>query len=276
VDEPAEKAGLRTAWGRVADVYESMWAARTVPFTAAGLDFLDPPAGGDGLDVGCGPGDTTVALAQRLAPGRARGVDFAPAMVERARARFGEREDVSFDVDDAERLSLADASVDVLSCSFGLMYCYDPRAALQSARRVLRPGGRMLQVVWGPAPRVWFVPVIELIETRAAYFSAVCPMMFFFGLPGVMPRMIADAGMEPEGTTTVEGRMRFADAAEAVEAAVLGGPLAGLFLNRLEAGAQAEVREALTAHVESLAERDGSGISLPAEVVAAIGRVSGP
>jgi SAM-dependent methyltransferase len=184
-------------------------------------------------------------------------------MVERATARFGGREGVSFAVDDAERLSLPDGAVDVVSCSFGLMYCYDARAALSGAARVLRPGGRMLQVVWGPAKAVWFVPVIELIETRAAYFSAVCPMMFFYGLPGVLPRMIAEAGMEPGDPITIPGRMRFADAAEAVDAAVLGGPLAGLFVNRLDAGAQAEVREALTAHVESLAERDGAGISLP-------------
>ena len=88
------------------------------------------------------------------------------------------------------------------------MYFYDARAAIRGAARVLRPGGRMLQVVWGPAPRVWFVPVIELIETRAAYFSAVCPMMFFYGLPGVLPRMIEEAGMEPGGVNSIPGRMR--------------------------------------------------------------------
>jgi ubiquinone/menaquinone biosynthesis C-methylase UbiE len=273
MEEPAEKTGLRNAWGRVAQVYEGMWAARTAPFTAAGLDLLDAPAGAEGLDVACGPGDTTAALAERIAPGGARGIDFSPAMVERARERFGGRDDIRFDADDAEGLSLPDASVDVLTCSFGLMYCYDARSALQSAARVLRPGGRMLQVVWGPAPRVWFVPVIELVETRAAYFSAVCPMMFFYGLPGVLPRMIAEAGMEMAGSTTIAGRMRFADAAEAAEAAILGGPLAGLFVNRLDPAAQGEVREAMTAHVASVAEPDEVGISLPAEVVAAVGRV---
>ncbi len=54
---------------------------------------------------------------------------------------------------------------------------------------------------------------------------------------------------------------------------MLGGPLAGLFVNRLDDDARAEVREALTVHVESLAEPDGPGISLPAEVVAAVGTV---
>jgi hypothetical protein len=114
-----------------------------------------------------------------------------------------------------------------------------------------------------------------LIETRAEYYSAVCPMMFFFGLPGVLPRMIAEAGMEPGEPRSVGGRMRFPDAARAVEAAVHGGPPAGLFGNRLDAAAQAEVREALTTHVESLAEPDGAGISLPAEVVAVVGTVPG-
>lgn len=275
MDEPAEKAGLRTAWGRVADVYEALWAARTAPFTAAGLDLLDPPGGGEGVDVACGPGDTAVALAERMAPGRTRGLDFSPAMIERARARFGDRGGLAFEVDDAERLSLAEGSVDVLTCSFGLMYCYDARAALACATRALRPGGAMLQVVWGPAPEVWWVPVLDLIESRAAYYSAVCPMMFFYGLPGVLPRMMAEAGLQDVETAPVGGRMAFADAREAADAAILGGPLAGLFLNRLDRDAQEEVREALTAHVEALAQPDGDGVTVPAAVLAAVGRRPG-
>jgi hypothetical protein len=98
-------------------------------------------------------------------------------------------------------------------------------------------------------------------------------MMFFFGLPGVLPRMIAEAGMEPRDAVAISSRMPFADADEAVAAAIAGLPLAGLFANRLDAAAQAEVREAMRAHVESLAEPDGDGITLPAEVVVAVGRV---
>jgi ubiquinone/menaquinone biosynthesis C-methylase UbiE len=274
MDEPAEKTGLRTAWGRVADVYEGMWATRTAPFTAIGLDLLDPPRGAEGLDVACGPGATTAALAARIRPGAARGVDFAPSMVDRATARFGHIDGLSFAVDDAERLSGPDDAVDVLTCSFGLMYCYDARAALRSAARVLRPGGRMLQVVWGAAPEVWWVPVIELVETRAEYFSSVCPMMFFYGLPGVLTRMISEAGMEAVAEATIDGRMHFDDAEAAVETAIQGGPLAGLFSNRLDADDRTEVRERLRDHVESRAEPvEGGGISLPAQVVSCVGRV---
>lgn len=275
MDEPAEKAGLRTAWGRVADVYEDMWAVRTAQFSAVGLDLVGPPAGGDGVDVACGPGLSTVALAERLQGGSALGVDFAPEMVRRATERFGGRPGVAFAVDDAERLSLPTASADVVTCSFGLMYCYDARSALESAARVLRPGGTMLQVVWGRAAAVWFVPVIDLIESRAEYYSAVCPMMFFYGLPGVMERLAGEVGLDAVATRTIEGSMRFPSAEAAAEAAIHGGPLAGLYRNRLGPQAQAEVREELLAHIARVGATDADGIELPAEVALAVARRPG-
>jgi ubiquinone/menaquinone biosynthesis C-methylase UbiE len=263
VEEPAEKTGLRTAWGRVADTYDGMWAGRTTHITARGLDLLAPAPGSRGVDVACGPGLTTLALAERLGDGEALGVDFAPEMVARARELAGATPGVTFAEDDAEHLSLAPDSADVLTCSFGLMYCYDAKAALLSAARTLRPGGRMLQIVWGRAAAVWWVPVIELIETRAAYFSAVCPMMFFYGLPGVLPRMVDEAGLELVIAETLAATMEFGSPAEAVETAILG-PLAGIFRNRLTPEAQAEVRAALLDHVESLAAPVEGGIALPA------------
>ncbi|MBJ7456892.1 MAG: class I SAM-dependent methyltransferase [Thermoleophilia bacterium] len=268
--EPAEKNGLRTAWGRVADAYGEMWAGRTAHITDAALGALAPEAGAEAVDVACGPGSTTVALADRLRGGHALGVDFAPEMVARAQERFGGRTDVAFAVDDAERLVLAPESVDVLTCSFGLMYCYDAAAALHCAARTLRPGGRMMQVVWGRAADVWWVPVIELIETRAQYFSAVCPMMFFYGLPGVMPRMVDEAGLDLIEHATLATEMAFPAVDDAVEAAIQGAPLAGLFNHRLDADSQAEVREAMRVHVDAIARPAAEGIRLPAQAAVTV------
>jgi ubiquinone/menaquinone biosynthesis C-methylase UbiE len=268
MDEPAEKIGLRNAWDRVAGAYADLWANRTAHISEHGLDLLAPASGSCAIDVACGPGHTTVALADRLGGGSVVGVDFAPAMVDRAAARFGDRPGVAFAVDDAEGLAREPGSVDVLTCHFGLMYCYDARAAMASAARTLRPDGRMLQVVWGRAPAVWWAPVIALIETRAEYFSAVCPMMFFYGLPGVMPRMVGEAGLELIEHETWEARMAFRDVDDAVATAIHGAPLAGLFAHRLGPEAQQEVREAMRAHVQDIAApgADG-GITLPAEAV---------
>ena len=159
----------------------------------------------------------------------------------------------------------------MVSCSFGLMYCYDARAAVAEMARVLRPGGRMLLVVWGRAPGVWWVPVIELIESRAEYYATICPLIFFYGMPGVLERMMKEGGLDLVAGETVEGRMRFSSTDEAVAAAIHGGPLAGLFENRLGPAAQDEVRHALRAHIEAIATPDAEGVSLPAQVVLAVG-----
>jgi ubiquinone/menaquinone biosynthesis C-methylase UbiE len=273
--EPSEKIGMRNAWGRVATAYDELWAERTSLFTNAGLDLLDPPLDATGLDVGCGPGHTAAALALRLPEGATIGVDFASSMVERARERWWAVPRLDFDLDDAEHLSHPDASFDVVTSSFTLMYCYDALAAVAQVARVLRPNGRALLLVWGPHQHVWWSPVIDIIERRAAYFSAVCPMMFFYGLPGVLSRMLEQMGLIVEAAETFDSPMRYADVHEAVSAAVLAGPLAGLFQNRLDDDAKASGWQEMTEHVTARATRSPDGITLPAQVLAVVARKAG-
>lgn len=264
-DEPAEKAGMRNAWGNVAVTYDEMFAARMTHLTDRGLDLLAPEPHWDGLDVACGPGLTTSALAERLPKGRTLGVDFAAPMIARASERFS-NPGLSFAVDDAEHLSQPSMTFGAVTCSFGLMYCYDARSALQHMARVLSPGGRLMVLVWGRAARVWWSPVIELIETRAEYYASVCPMMFFYGLPGVLGRMVAEAGLSVTNDEIIDERMAFPSIDEAVQSAILGGPLAGLYANRLDDEQQRDVRRLLTDHVSGLAETSGGDVLLPAEI----------
>jgi ubiquinone/menaquinone biosynthesis C-methylase UbiE len=264
-EESVEKAGLRNAWGRVAVAYDELYAERTAHLTGRGLDLLAPDSQWDGLDIACGPGLTTWALAERLPQGRTVGVDFAEPMVARAQERFS-GPGLSFAVDDAERLSQPTDHFGAVTCSFGLMYCYDSRSALQHMTRVLSPGGRLMVLVWGRAPRVWWSPVIELIESRAEYYASVCPMLFFYGLPGVLARMIAEANLTVTHDEAFDERMAFRSIDEAVDAAILGGPLAGLYTNRLTPKHQDEVRQLLTEHISGLAETSDGEVLLPAEV----------
>ncbi len=271
--EPAEKTGMRNAWGRVATSYDELWAERTLRFTEAGLDLLDEFSPDVAcLDIGCGPGHTAVALARRVPGGVTIGVDFAPPMVERARERWRAVPGLSFDTDDAEQLSRPDASFDVVTSSFTLMYCYDALAVIGQVARVLRPGGRALLVVWGPHHKVWWSPVIEIIESRAAYYSSVCPMMFFYGLPGVLPRMIEQMGLTVDTTATFDAPMQYRDVEEAVSAAVLATPLTGLFQNRFDDDTKAAAWQDMADRVTASATHSAGGISLPAEVLAVVAR----
>jgi ubiquinone/menaquinone biosynthesis C-methylase UbiE len=264
-DESVEKAGMRNAWGNVAVAYDEMFGARMAHLTGRGLDLLAPEPHWDGLDVACGPGLTTAALAERLPEGRTLGVDFAEPMIARAQERFSNPR-VSFAVDDAERLSLPTATFGAVTCSFGLMYCYDARSALQHMARVLSPGGRLMMLVWGRAPRVWWSPVIDLIESRAEYYASVCPMMFFYGLPGVLGRMVSEAKLAVTHDETIDERMAFPSIDEAVRTGILGSALAGLYTNRLNDQQQGDVRHLLTEHLAGLAETSGDDVLLPAEV----------
>jgi SAM-dependent methyltransferase len=102
------------------------------------------------LDVGCGTGATTVALARRLGEGGScLGVDISEPMLEAARAR-AEREGlpVEFIVADVEAHAFAPAGFDAVVSRFGVMFFADPAAAFANLRQATRPGGRLRFVCW--------------------------------------------------------------------------------------------------------------------------------
>lgn len=104
----------------------------------------------DIVDVACGTGDLTELFAQSGARS-VLGLDFTPEMLDlardksvRARTRAKAGVTPRYEHGDATALTLADASVDVLSIAFGLRNVSDPKRALAEFRRVLRPGGRLV------------------------------------------------------------------------------------------------------------------------------------
>jgi SAM-dependent methyltransferase len=112
---------------------------------------LHPPAVGDRvLDIGCGFGDTTRQLAERVGPGgTALGVDAAPRFVEAARAEAAQAgvANVRFEVADVQTDPF-DESFDYAFSRFGTMFFANPVAALRNVREALVPGGRLCMVVW--------------------------------------------------------------------------------------------------------------------------------
>ncbi len=109
------------------------------PLAASWLDQLDP--GAEILDLGCGYGRLSALL---CAAGfdRVTGVDFAPALIDRARV---EHPGIRFEVQDAPpALAFPDRSFDAIML-FAVLTCIPgddaQRACIAEIRRVLRPGG---------------------------------------------------------------------------------------------------------------------------------------
>jgi trans-aconitate 2-methyltransferase len=105
------------------------------------LDRLELRGDETVLDAGCGPGEITEALADRLPRGRAIAVDASPRMAAAARARLGDRADVR--VADLLELSL-EAPVDAVLSSATFHWIADHDRLFARLRGALRPGGQLV------------------------------------------------------------------------------------------------------------------------------------
>src|SRR5258706_7386907 len=103
------------------------------------------------LDVAPGSGNTALSAARRATD--VVGVDFVPALLERARERAAaERltKRVTFEVGDTENLPFPEHSFDVVLSTFGCMFAPDPQGTARELVRVCRPGGRVGFSAWTP------------------------------------------------------------------------------------------------------------------------------
>lgn len=115
---------------------------------AAAIDRFPPRVGDRVLDVGCGFGDTTQALAHIVGPtGSAFGVDIAPRFIDAAREEARDVANVRFEVMDVQAASL-DETFDYAFSRFGTMFFAMPVAAFRNIRAALRPGAPFVSVVW--------------------------------------------------------------------------------------------------------------------------------
>ena len=112
--------------------------------------------GGTVVDLGCGTGWYTRQLAQRFGA-HTIGVDLAPGMLAFAKAQSKAQskapskkpskapgpETIQWLEADAERLPLADQSVDLIYSNLMIQWCHNPQGVLRECLRVLRPGGQL-------------------------------------------------------------------------------------------------------------------------------------
>jgi ubiquinone/menaquinone biosynthesis C-methylase UbiE len=113
------------------------------------IEALDLRATERVLDVATGAGNAAMAAARRGTS--VVGVDYVPALIDRARRRADVEElDIEYVDGDAEALPFADASFDVVTSVFGTMFAPDQARTASELLRVTRPGGRIGLASWTP------------------------------------------------------------------------------------------------------------------------------
>lgn len=202
------------------------------------------------LDVGCGFGDTAIKLAEMVGvDGEVVGVDCCDAFLDYARQDARDRglRNLSFIRADAE-IALPTGGFDFVFARFGTMFFANPVAGLRNMRKALRPGGRMVHIVWrNKADNPWLSMakevVLRFLPEPGANALTCGPGPFSMSDETVVRRMTEIAGYEQIEFRRVDAPVLIGkDVHDAIAFQLAIGPAGEVFR---EAGAEAEEKRDL-------------------------------
>ena len=246
------------AWHRWDPVLQT-WLG---PATERMLEVARIGPGSRVLDIASGCGEPALSAAARVGPtGYVLATDIAANMLAYADREAGRRGYESFEtrVMDGEHLDLTDGTFDAVLSRVGLIYFPDRARALAEIKRVLVPGGRVSAAVYSTPERNRFFSIPVSIIRREAGLpppSPAQPGPFSLGGPGVLDRVLQDAGFADVEVHSVPSPLRLASAAECVrfERESFGA------LHQMLSGLSAERQDAVWREIEQeLRQFEGAG-----------------
>lgn len=168
-----------------------------VGYRDAYVDKMATGAAADILDLGCGTGVVTRALAGREGfSGRVTGIEQSPALIEVAQrladeAGVGDR--TEFRVGDVHALDVPNASADAVVAHTTMSHLTDPLTVVHEAARVLRPGGVFAAFDGDYAS--WTFGYHDHAVARAMEDALLATVVSKPRVMRDMPRLLRDAGL---------------------------------------------------------------------------------
>jgi SAM-dependent methyltransferase len=241
------------------------------PVTDILIDRAKAKTGERIVDVGCGCGDSSIALSQKVGPtGHVTGIDISAPMLAVARQRVAAGALVDFLLADATVYPFVSGSFDLLVSRFGVMFFAEPAASFANLRGALRSSGRLTFACWRePRDNPFFMAPLQAVYKHAPKLPQLGPDdpgPFSFASKARVHRILGEAGfsgieMEPCNLALDLAVGRGLDAA--VEGALEIGPAARALAEQppdVRAAAANSIREALATFVS------GQKVLLPASI----------
>lgn len=198
------------------------------------------------LDVGCGAGSTSLALADRIAGSEVLGIDVSTSLIDLALSRETDGS-CRFEVADASLWSDDNFTPDLLFSRHGVMFFEHPEAAFAHLADVAAPGARLVFSCFrSPAENAWASGLAKLAPSDVA-FDVDAPGPFSFADEEKVRTILAVAGWTDINAETVNFRY-IAGAGDYAVADAIG------FFNRIGPAARA-LREADDADRPAILEK---------------------
>jgi SAM-dependent methyltransferase len=227
-------------WSERADDWATVHEHNLTPVYSAVLDLLHAGPGVSILEVGCGGGTALALAAGRGADVTA--IDAAAAFVEIARRRVPSA-DVR--IGDLQFLPYDDASLDVVMGFNSFQYAADPSAALAEASRVLRPGGRLAMMVWGPQEECEIAGHLLALRPLMPPPPPDAPGPFALSEPGALRTLVSEAGLDVDIVADAAGPFVYPTEEIAMRALLSSGPAVNIMRHAGEQAVAGAIRGAI-------------------------------
>lgn len=251
-------------WLANVDAFEAMLA----PIGAALLAKVDYQAGERVIDIGCGGGASTRAIARAVAPGgEVLGLDISPDLIAHADKLSADAAGIGYVCGDAAAFALEGEPFDRLHSRFGSMFFDDPHGGFKNLRTLLKPGARMDLAVWAhPRDNPWMMEMMGVVRRHVEIPQADprAPGPFAFGDLDYLQEVLAAGGFSDVALEAYEGEQAIGGPGATLEAAahfaksaVAVGQILAQQPEDVQAAASEDLLETFAKHY-----REGEGVML--------------